>query len=169
MYTGHIAQCKLQCINCTTTMHCTTTKHQHQHQQNGSIVQNVDSEGQALAVHPSAKWVNCTECWFWRHTHFNKSCHQKGQKQQMERQVSTIHINKFVDLPDGSTVQIVASGPLLTFLVIQKQQNGSRVLYGSKQSFDQLISELSCMDAHTKDDRISLESLFDQHNRNSTE
>ena len=48
----------------------------------------------------------------------------------MERQVSTIHINKFVDLPDGSTVQIVASGPLLTFLVIQKQQNGSRVLYG---------------------------------------
>ena len=39
----------------------------------------------------------------------------------------------------------------------------------SKQSFDQLISELSCMDAHTKDDRISLESLFDQHNRNSTE
>ena len=47
----------------------------------------------------------------------------------MERQVSTIHINKFVDLPDGSTVQIVASGPLLTFLVIQKQQNGSRVLY----------------------------------------
>ena len=33
-------------------------------------------------------------------------------------------------LPDGSTVQIVASGPLLTFLVIQKQQNGSRVLYG---------------------------------------
>ena len=48
----------------------------------------------------------------------------------MERQVSTIHINKFVDLPDGSTVQIVASGPLLTFLVIQKQQNGSRILYG---------------------------------------
>ena len=47
----------------------------------------------------------------------------------MERQVSTIHINKFVDLPDGSTVQIVASGPLLTILVIQKQQNGSRVLY----------------------------------------
>ena len=42
--------------------HCTTTKHQHQHQQNGSIVQNVDSEGQALAVHPSTKWVNCTEC-----------------------------------------------------------------------------------------------------------
>ena len=50
----------------------------------------------------------------------------------MERQVSTIHINKFVDLPDGSTVQIVASGPLLTFLVIQKQQNGSRVLYGNR-------------------------------------
>ena len=106
-----------------------SSKHQHQHQQNGSIAQNVDSEGQALAVHPSTKWVNCTECWFWRHTHINKSCHQKGQKQQMERQVSTIHINKFVDLPDGSTVQIVASGPLLTFLVIQKQQNGSRVLY----------------------------------------
>ena len=78
---------------------------------------------------PSTKWVDYTECWFQRLAHINKSCHQKGQKQQMERQVSTIHINKFVDLPDGSTVQIVASGPLLTFLVIQKQQNGSRVLY----------------------------------------
>ena len=52
----------------------------------------------------------------------------------MERQASTIHINKFVDLPDGSTVQIVASGPLLTFLVIQKQQNGSRILYESERS-----------------------------------
>ena len=31
-------------------------------QQNGSIVQNVDSEGQALAVHPSTKWVDYTEC-----------------------------------------------------------------------------------------------------------
>ena len=42
-----------------------------------------------------------------------------------------IHINKYVDLPDGSTIQIVDSGPLFTFLVIPKQQNGTRVLYGS--------------------------------------
>ena len=41
-----------------------------------------------------------------------------------------IHINKYVDLPDGSTIQIVDSGPLFTFLVIPKQQNGTRVLYG---------------------------------------
>ena len=40
-----------------------------------------------------------------------------------------IHINKYVDLPDGSTTQIVDSGPLFTFLVIPKQQNGTRVLY----------------------------------------
>ena len=40
-----------------------------------------------------------------------------------------IHINKYVDLPDGSTIQIVDSGPLFTFLVIPKQQNGTRVLY----------------------------------------
>ena len=40
-----------------------------------------------------------------------------------------IHINKYVDLPDGSTTQIVYSGPLFTFLVIPKQQNGTRVLY----------------------------------------
>ena len=45
-----------------------------------------------------------------------------------------IHINKYADLPDGSTIQIVDSGPLFTFLVIPKQQNGTRVLYehGSK-------------------------------------
>ena len=43
-----------------------------------------------------------------------------------------IHINKYVDLPDGSTIQIVDSGPLFTFLVIPKQQNGTRVLYGYK-------------------------------------
>ena len=42
-----------------------------------------------------------------------------------------IHINKYVDLPDGSTTQIVDSGPLFTFLVIPKQQNGTRVLYGA--------------------------------------
>ena len=41
-----------------------------------------------------------------------------------------IHINKYADLPDGSTIQIVDSGPLFTFLVIPKQQNGTRVLYG---------------------------------------
>ena len=40
-----------------------------------------------------------------------------------------IHINKYADLPDGSTIQIVDSGPLFTFLVIPKQQNGTRVLY----------------------------------------
>ena len=44
-----------------------------------------------------------------------------------------IHINKYVDLPDGSTIQIVDSGPLFTFLVIPKQQNGTRVLYGYHQ------------------------------------
>ena len=43
-----------------------------------------------------------------------------------------IHINKYVDLPDGSTTQIVDSGPLFTFLVIPKQQNGTRVLYAIK-------------------------------------
>ena len=36
----------------------------------------------------------------------------------------------FVDLPDGSTIQIVDSAPILKFLVIPKQQSGSRVLYG---------------------------------------
>ena len=60
----------------------------------------------------------------------------------MERQASTIHINKFVDLPDGSTVQIVASGPLLTFLVIQKQQNGSRILYVLFSLLDKLLIDI---------------------------
>ena len=46
-----------------------------------------------------------------------------------------IHINKYADLPDGSTIQIVDSGPLFTFLVIPKQQNGTRVLYVSYISF----------------------------------
>ena len=46
-----------------------------------------------------------------------------------------IHINKYVDLPDGSTTQIVDSGPLFTFLVIPKQQNGTRVLYDSTRLY----------------------------------
>ena len=93
----------------------------------------------------SAKWVNCTECWFgrhahinklwtettngtapicwfWRHAHINKLWRRTRQKQQMVR-------HPFVDLPDGSTIQIVDSAPILIFLVIPKQQSGSRVLY----------------------------------------
>ena len=105
----------------------------------------VNSEWQPLAVYPSTKWVNCTECWFWRHAHINKLwtettngtapicwfwrhahinklCRRTRQKQQMAR-------HPFVDLPDGSTIQIVDSAPILIFLVIPKQQSGSRVLY----------------------------------------
>ena len=54
-------------------------------------------------------------------------CRRTGQKQQMVR-------HPFVDLPDGSTIQIVDSAPILTFLVIPKQQSGSRVLYGVKST-----------------------------------
>ena len=37
--------------------------------------------------------------------------------------------NKFFDLPDGSTIEIVDFGGLKTFLVIPKQESGSHVLY----------------------------------------
>ena len=73
-------------------------------------------------------------CWFWRHAHINKLCRRTGQKQQMAR-------HPFVDLPDGSTIQIVDSAPILTFLVIPKQQSGSRVLYGNWCKWRHLVTK----------------------------
>ena len=111
----------------------------------------VEKSSATLSV-PSTKWVNCTECWFWRPSISCSSINKMGRLHRMlilktcpyQQILSSkgaettngtasqhIHINKYADLPDGSTIQIVDSGPLFTFLVIPKQQNGTRILYDS--------------------------------------
>ena len=131
MCTGHIAQCKLHCKNCTTTV-------AHLELSLNNIICSLK------------KMDNCTECWFWRPSISCSSINKMGWLHRMlilktcpyQQILSSkgaettngtasqhIHINKYADLPDGSTIQIVDSGPLFTFLVIPKQQFGTRVLY----------------------------------------
>ena len=96
MYTGHIAQCKLHCKNCTTTVAhiCSINKMGRLHrmlilkacpyQQILSSKGTETTNGTASQHHPyqqicwSTRWVNRPDCSFW--PPFDISCHPETTK-----------------------------------------------------------------------------------------